>query len=518
MGVHAGLYVRPLRETWGTRVPYQMPESFDEAFPGGFEECVSTLGQEPSIDDPEKLCGWLQEHGFEALRETGADTVLAGLEVEFVSVVDEPAQDSEWLLAKSANADEANWTPGENRIRTADVLLKADGDEEEDDEADRKVWAAVLKPGEADAHGDLVPEPEIESAAHRYLKEYRKMDADHDLLDGEGVPIESYIVRGSPDEFTTPGGKAREYPPGTWIMGAELSEEAWKRVEDGELTGFSIYGGAAKLNAAALLSEEQEKALQMQLGKAVDLDDLGDAISAFEEDTGTDPDEATLREFVEWVGENPDYDEEEQDDEEEADGDDADENDEEETEEASKNVSSEVEAQVNELHATVTKNMGDDDGDGDGAQNEISETLTEIRDTVKNTNETVQKHDDRLDSLRDDLDDLGDDVEETRKAVGLVEDDGEETEESEAGSEATPDDGGDDGGADADSEAAKAVRDLRDELEKSGVLGDDDGDESEDVDRKAQKNAGADGDESESVEKSEGEINVSFEGIAEADD
>ena len=243
-----------------------MPESFDEAFPGGFEECVSTLGQEPSIDDPEALCGWLQEHGFDAIAEASPDSILAGLEVEFVSVVDQPAQDSEWLLAKSDGADPADFQPGgDDRIREAGVLLK-DGPADTDD-PDRKVWAAVLKPGEADAHGDLVPEPEIEAAAHTYLKEFRKVDSDHDLLDGEGEPIESYIVRDGSDEFETPDGTTKSYPEGTWIMGVELSDEAWKRVEDGDLTGFSIYGGAAKLNPDALLTEEQAAKIASILAK-----------------------------------------------------------------------------------------------------------------------------------------------------------------------------------------------------------------------------------------------------------
>lgn len=272
-----------------------MPQSSDEAFPEGFEECVRTLGQEPSVDDPEALCGWLQEHGFEAIQNANPDSILAGLQVEYVSVVDEPAQDSEWLLAKSAKA-ESPWRPGENRLTTADVLLSkagatpvtvmdadadpstdaADSDDETDGETDpqRKVWAAVLVPGRADAHGDLVPEPEIERAAHDYMKHYRKVDADHDLLDGEGVPIESYIIRNGPEEFTTPDGTTFEYPEGTWIMGVELAESAWTRVQNGDLTGFSIYGEAASLDPGALLTERQAKAL---LGARDDSDGLADA-------------------------------------------------------------------------------------------------------------------------------------------------------------------------------------------------------------------------------------------------
>lgn len=285
-----------------------MPDSFDEAFPGGFEECVATLGNEPSIDDAEALCGWLQEHGFDAIAEASPDSILAGLEVEFVSVVDEPAQDSEWLLAKSATA-ETPWTPGgDDRIREAGVLLKQDGPDAEDatdDDPERKVWAAVLKPGEADAHGDLVPEPEIEQAAHEWMKNHRKVDSDHDLLDGEGVPVESYIVRGGPEEFETPDGATVEYPEGTWILGVELSEEAWTRVQNGDLTGFSIYGGAARLNPDALLTEAQAEAVararsRTRTAKQVP-EALLDAFRGYFEDHDGTPSEVSLSEFLRWA-------------------------------------------------------------------------------------------------------------------------------------------------------------------------------------------------------------------------
>jgi hypothetical protein len=506
-----------------------MPESFDEAFPGGVEECTRRLGQEPSIDDPEALCGWLQEHGFEAIADADPDSILAGLDVEFVSVVDEPAQDSEWLLAKSADADANEWTPGEDKLNSAPVLLKQGNDDEADgDDPERKVFAAVLKPGEEDAHGDLPPEPEIESAAHAWMKESRKMDSDHDLLDGEGVPIESYIVRGDPDGFTTPDGNTREYPEGTWILGAELSEEAWKRVENGELTGFSIYGGATRINPDALRTEEQKQANEIL--KAVNLDDLADAVAAFEADTGDDLSEATLVEFLTWVEANPNYDE--TDDENVADGthdsnsnsnsDDEDDEDDEDEEEGSMSKDDAVAEQARETLTVLQKHMGDansDDGTEDG-QNEISDTLDEIRDLAKETNETVQKHADRLESLRGDYDELRDELDEVRKAVGLVDGDDSGDEGDEAGEQTTAGEGDPDpDGGDADGEAAKAVADLRDDLEKAGLLNDDeDGDgHDEDVTRKAQKNANVEGGGEENVEKSDDDdLNVTFEGITEA--
>ena len=432
-----------------------MPQSFDEAFPGGFEECVSTLGQEPSIDDPEALCGWLQEHGFDAIENANPDSILAGLEVEFVSVVDQPAQDSEWLMAKSEDADPSDFQPGgDDRIREAGVLFKQDGPGDAD-EPDRKVWAAVLKPGEADAHGDLVPEPEIEAAAHTYLKEFRKVDSDHDLLDGEGEPIESYIVRDGPDEFETPDGTTKSYPEGTWIMGVELSDEAWKRVENGELTGFSIYGGAAKLNPDALLTEEQAKAIMDARERAEKQvpDAFLDAFNAYLEDHGGSPGEVTLSDFLMWAlddgesvevggetvegGDGPTETDDEDGSSEESSGDDED-------EEGDDDVAEQARKTLAVAKSMGNENEPDDDGD-------VTELLGEIRDTVKSTNEQVETHSERLDDLRNDLD-------ETRKEVGLVEGEESETEEAEE-SEAS-------GEGEEDTEKSEAV--TRDELEAFG--------------------------------------------------
>ncbi len=241
-----------------------MPESFDEAFPGGFDECVSTLGQEDSVDDPEALCGWLQENGFEEIRNSEPDDVLVGLGVEYVSVVDEPAQDSEWLVAKSAGADPDGFDPANDPLRGGEFVLKDSDTPETSEDPERKVWAAVLIPGEVDKQGDLVPEPEIERAAHNYLKRYRKVDEDHSLDDGSGEPIESYVLKQETTFDLPDGSGSRTYPEGTWIMGVELTDEAWKRVESGELSGFSIYGGAASLEPDDLLTEKQKSRMDVR--------------------------------------------------------------------------------------------------------------------------------------------------------------------------------------------------------------------------------------------------------------
>lgn len=507
-----------------------MPQSFDEAFPGGFEECVSTLGQEPSVDDPEALCGWLQEHGFEAIENASPDSILAGLRVEYVSVVDEPAQDSEWLLAKSAEADEADWTPGDNRLGDpAKLVLRKEEDEEGSDEeetpvededdgpAERKVWAAVLVPGRSDAHGDLVPEPEIESAAHSYMKNYRKVDADHSLFEGEGTPIESYIVRNGPDEFTTPDGETVSYPEGTWIMGVELEKDAWKRVENGELTGFSIYGGAASLDPDALLTEKQRKALLEKAEDRLSEDELSrlagavadeletrgttptmgdspirkevpdgllDLLDAYFNDFDGTPSDTSVEDVLLWTMEEGETVEvggvtvgdESGDDDEVEEADDSEDSDEDEDDD------SEEKAQK-------------DDAD-DTMDDELQDTLGEIRDTTNGIAKSVEEHGSRLDDLRSD-------VEEVQKEVGLL--DGEE-DEQEAETE-------DEDAAKSEDEPSELEL-LREDLTEAGVLEKDASDEEEEVVRKGAKS----GTSPDDVEKSsgDGKISTGTEGITAA--
>ena len=529
-----------------------MPQSFDEAFPGGFEECVSTLGQEPSVDDAEALCGWLQENGFEAIENANPDSILAGLQVEYVSVVDEPAQDSEWLLAKSADAEEDDWTPGENRLgETRDVVLLKEEDDLSDDEdlsdedgsddapAERKVWAAVLVPGESDAHGDLVPEPEIESAAHSYMKHYRKVDADHSLFEGEGTPIESYIVRNGPDEFTTPGGESVSYPEGTWIMGVELGKDAWKRVQNGELTGFSIYGGAASLDPDALLTEKQRKALRRAVKSSDDGDEtpldeqgpepprvelgtrrvslsmgderqdllkqlgadalanLAEALRAyFDENPNSTVADTSVAEMFEWA---TDAELDSMDDVVEVGGVEipirpADDSEEETVEDGDYSDEDEDEDGMDDEEKAQKQDDADDTMD-----DETTELLGEIRDTTEGIAKSVEEHGSRLDDLRDDLT-------EVQKEVGLTEQ--EESDEAEA---------------DDDDEAAKSedepdpVQELRADMEEAGLLEKSaDDDSEEEVVRKGAKSGTAPDDVEKSSGSDDGKVSTSTEGITAA--
>lgn len=219
------------------------------------EDCVAEFEDDPNVDDPDALCADMEANpdeyfgGFDR-----ASSALQNLKVTFVSGVDMPAQDSQWVMAKSMGAsvqdvlDSSDWSREERPL----LVYKQD---DEDAETEQKTWAPVLIPGEVDKQDDIVPVKEIENAAHEFLKNFRNVDTDHDLLSGKGVPIESYTLK-QDQTFTKPDGtESREYPKGTWILGIEWSDEAWKRIEDGELTGLSIFGEAEALDLNALVGE-----------------------------------------------------------------------------------------------------------------------------------------------------------------------------------------------------------------------------------------------------------------------
>jgi len=190
------------------------------------------------MESAENICGALQaeeksEHGnVEELKqalERGAG-LIADVGVDLVSGVDVPAVDSKWVMTK--DADSHDW-----RANTPILLSKAD------DEAQRISYAAAMIPREPDKEGDVVATPTVEKAAHGFLKQNGGVDTDHSLIDGEGEVVESWVLK-EERTFDLPGGETETYGPGTWMTGIEWGQDAWQRIQNGELTGLSIYGMA----------------------------------------------------------------------------------------------------------------------------------------------------------------------------------------------------------------------------------------------------------------------------------
>jgi len=253
---------------------------------GPFEDhdaCVRHFEDDPDVDDPNALCGWMEENSdlasdfdpdgnrsivefVQELKDPSADNVLTDLEVTYVSGVENPAQDSQWVFAKDADSQDADWgVTSPLLLHRETQTIKQGGErtpvwaeegESEEKDHEQKAWAPVLIPNETDKQGDVIPVQEIERAAHNFLAHYRKIDTDHDLFEGKGTPIESWTLKET-QTFTLPDGtESREYPAGTWMLGVQFNDESWERILNGELQGFSIYGEASPLDIDDLLSGE----------------------------------------------------------------------------------------------------------------------------------------------------------------------------------------------------------------------------------------------------------------------
>ena len=102
------------------------------------------------------------------------------------------------------------------------------------DESKRVVYGPVLVPNIADSDGDIVTADKIELVAHKFLEDYRLMEHMHTLR-SVARPVESYIA---PVDLHFNGVKV---PKGSWVVGAHVvDDEAWKSVQAGQLTGFSV--------------------------------------------------------------------------------------------------------------------------------------------------------------------------------------------------------------------------------------------------------------------------------------
>ncbi len=142
------------------------------------------------------------------------------------------------------------------------------------DEKQRIVYAAVLVPGEPDHDFDkgekILSAEEIEQVAHKWLEDYGNIDYMHGL-NNVAKPVESYIL--PMDMEITLEGKKSLLPKGSWILAGKITnDKAWKKVEDGELTGFSIMGiqnNVLKDVIKKITEENQEESAKKQFESAL---------------------------------------------------------------------------------------------------------------------------------------------------------------------------------------------------------------------------------------------------------
>lgn len=128
---------------------------------------------------------------------------------------------------------------------------------------ERYVLGIVLEPNdgdgvplEPDTQKDIYGRKDVRDAAHKFMEYFGNIGYMHDGFINDKVKIlESYV---SPVDFkiTDAYGNDLIIRKGTWLLAVRvLDDDMWKRVQIGELTGFSIGGNALRFsegqNAAA---------------------------------------------------------------------------------------------------------------------------------------------------------------------------------------------------------------------------------------------------------------------------
>jgi hypothetical protein len=105
------------------------------------------------------------------------------------------------------------------------------------------------------------PAQTIVNASQQFMKDGHQSDhtIEHTLkLNGMTV-VESWIKEGESDKSVHFG---MDYPIGTWFVGVKVdNDEAWAKVQTGEVRGFSIEGEFAQLSKEKQLLNEIEKVL-----------------------------------------------------------------------------------------------------------------------------------------------------------------------------------------------------------------------------------------------------------------
>lgn len=117
-----------------------------------------------------------------------------------------------------------------------------------EDEEQQLVYGVVYEPNVEDAHGDVMSATEIEKAAHKFVKDSRNIDTQHDFESGVGEVVESYIA---PTDFTL---GEQDIVKGSWVLVTKANDEIWEEIKKGEITGYSMAGTAETIE-----KEQKEK-------------------------------------------------------------------------------------------------------------------------------------------------------------------------------------------------------------------------------------------------------------------
>jgi hypothetical protein len=160
---------------------------------------------------------------------------LKNANITHVSYVDKGANQKKFFLTKSAAAPTFQ--------KDVRIITKAEDEQQ-------LVYGVVYEPDVEDAHGDSMAADEIEKSAHKFLKDFRNIDTQHDFEAGAGELVESYIA---PVEMDIDG---EIITKGSWVIVTKATEEIWESIKKGEFTGYSMAGTAEAIEKQAKPDEE----------------------------------------------------------------------------------------------------------------------------------------------------------------------------------------------------------------------------------------------------------------------
>jgi len=174
-----------------------------------------------------------------SMRGVGGSSVLTQLLIsnyEIAHKSEGPDPDGLEIVDWSPDGASAAAMPMAQFAATSQLIKGVDPSDE------RFVLGVVLEPEVVDAQGDIYSTEEIRNAAHRFMEDFQGLGLQHrDRVNGDVKILESYLA---PEDLVVGETAIKK---GTWLFGVRvLSDELWRMVKDGELTGFSIGGSARR--------------------------------------------------------------------------------------------------------------------------------------------------------------------------------------------------------------------------------------------------------------------------------
>lgn len=154
---------------------------------------------------------------------------LKNANITHVSYVDKGANQKKFFLTKSASEPTFK--------KDVKIITKTEDEQQ-------LVYGVVYEPDVPDAHDDSMTADEIEKAAHKFLKDFRNIDTQHDFASGAGELVESYVA---PVDMEVGD---ETISKGSWVIVTKATDEIWEQIKKGEFTGYSMAGTAETIQKA----------------------------------------------------------------------------------------------------------------------------------------------------------------------------------------------------------------------------------------------------------------------------